>query len=149
MVSVFSRIDNWKRDLTTNHARLTDDAADEQLRPPLVRGIPAEVAGRIAAWVESQARWSLVNQKTLDEGLEMNLIRVTPIMRFTDDITVILRNEKEGTRVKATSQSRVGKGDLGQNPRNLKELVNFLLQSGQIVDPNARVASRTGINGRE
>ena len=68
----------------------------------------------------------------------MNLIRVTPIMRFTDDITVILRNEKEGTRVKATSQSRVGKGDLGQNPRNLKELVNFLLQSGQIVDPNAR-----------
>ncbi len=138
MVSVFSRIDNWKRDLTTNHARLTDDAADEQLRPPLVRGMPAEVAGRIAAWVESQARWSLVNQKTLDEGLEMNLIRVTPIMRFTDDITVILRNEKEGTRVKATSQSRVGKGDLGQNPRNLKELVNFLLQSGQIVDPNAR-----------
>ncbi len=138
MVSVFSRIDNWKRDLTTNHARLTDDAADEQLRPPLVRGIPAEVADRIAAWVESQARWSLVNQKTFDEGLEMNLIRVTPIMRFTDDITVILRNEKEGTRVKATSQSRVGKGDLGQNPRNLKELVNFLLQSGQIVDPNAR-----------
>lgn len=138
MVSVFSRIDNWKRDLTTNHARLTDDAADEQLRPPLVRGIPAEVADRIAAWVESQARWSLVNQKTLDEGLEMNLIRVTPIMRFTDDITVILRNEKEGTRVKATSQSRVGKGDLGQNPRNLKELVNFLSQSGQIVDPNAR-----------
>ena len=138
MVSVFSRIDNWKRDLTTNHARLTDDAADEQLRPPLVRGMPAEVAGRIAAWVESQARWSLVNQTTLDEGLEMNLIRVTPIMRFTDDITVILRNEKEGTRVKATSQSRVGKGDLGQNPRNLKELVNFLLQSGQIVDPNAR-----------
>ena len=137
MVSVFSRIDNWKRDLTTNHARLTDDATDEQLRPPLVRGIPAEVADRIAAWVESQARWSLVNQKTLDEGLEMNLIRVTPIMRFTDDITVILRNEKEGTRVKATSQSRVGKGDLGQNPRNLKELVNFLLQSGQIVDPNA------------
>ena len=138
MVSVFSRIDNWKRDLTTNHARLTDDAADEQLRPPLVRGIPAEVADRIAAWVESQTRWSLVNQKTFDEGLEMNLIRVTPIMRFTDDITVILRNEKEGTRVKATSQSRVGKGDLGQNPRNLKELVNFLLQSGQIVDPNAR-----------
>ena len=138
MVSVFSRIDNWKRDLTTNHARLTDDAADEQLRPPLVRGIPAEVADRIAAWVELQARWSLVNQKTFDEGLEMNLIRVTPIMRFTDDITVILRNEKEGTRVKATSQSRVGKGDLGQNPRNLKELVNFLLQSGQIVDPNAR-----------
>ena len=138
MVSVFSRIDNWKRDLTTNHARLTDDAADEQLRPPLVRGIPAEVADRIAAWVESQARWSLVNQKTFDEGLELNLIRVTPIMRFTDDITVILRNEKEGTRVKATSQSRVGKGDLGQNPRNLKELVNFLLQSGQIVDPNAR-----------
>ena len=65
----------------------------------------------------------------------MNLIRVTH-HAFYDDITVILRSER-GNSVKATSQSRVGKGDLGQNPRNLKELVNFLLQSGQIVDPNA------------
>ncbi|MFK8111816.1 MAG: DUF1499 domain-containing protein [Rubripirellula sp.] len=30
------------------------------------------------------------------------------------------------TRVEAQSQSRVGKGDLGQNPRNLKEIMSEL-----------------------
>ena len=51
-------------------------------------------------------------------------------MRFTDDIVVVLRTEGDLTRVQAQSQSRVGKGDLGQNPRNLKELVGYLKQAG-------------------
>jgi uncharacterized protein (DUF1499 family) len=130
MLSVFSRIDNWKRDLTTNHARLSDDAGDQQLRPPLIKGTPAEVAERIAAWVDQQGRWEIVDQQKIDQGVEMKLTRTTPIMRFTDDIDVVLRTEGDATRVQAQSQSRVGKGDLGQNPRNLKELVGQLLQAG-------------------
>lgn len=130
MLSVFSRIDNWKRDLTTNHARLTDDAGDQQLRPPLIKGTPAEVAERIAAWVDQQGRWEIVDQQKIDQGVEMKLTRTTPIMRFTDDIDVVLRTEGDATRVQAQSQSRVGKGDLGQNPRNLKELVGQLMQAG-------------------
>jgi uncharacterized protein (DUF1499 family) len=60
----------------------------------------------------------------------MKLTRTTPVMRFTDDIDVVLRAEGNSTRVQAESQSRVGKGDLGQNPRNLKELVGYLMQAG-------------------
>jgi uncharacterized protein (DUF1499 family) len=130
MLSVFSRIDNWKRDLTTNQARLSDDAGDEQLRPPLVSGTPTEVAERIVRWVGQTGRWQLVSQQKIDQGVEMKLTRTTSIMRFTDDIDVVLRAESDSTRVQAQSQSRIGKGDLGQNPRNLKELVGHLLQAG-------------------
>lgn len=130
LLSVFSRIDNWKRDLTTNQARLVADAPDEQLRPHMVTGTPAEVAGRITAWVQQQGRWQFVSQADISEGVELKLTRTTPIMRFTDDIVVVLRTEGDLTRVQAQSQSRVGKGDLGQNPRNLKELVGYLKQAG-------------------
>ncbi|MGB1707253.1 MAG: DUF1499 domain-containing protein, partial [Rubripirellula sp.] len=129
LLSVFSRIDNWKRDLTTNHARLSDDAGDELLRPPTVTGTPTEVAERIVAWADQQGRWEIVSQQQIDQGVEMKLTRTTPLMRFTDDIDVVLRAEGDATRVQAQSQSRIGKGDLGQNPRNLKELVGHLIQA--------------------
>jgi len=130
MLNVFSRIDNWKRDLTTNHARLSEDAGDEQLKPPLVAGTPAEVAKRLASWVDQEGRWKLISQQDIDQGVEMKLTRTTPIMRFVDDVDVVLRAEGDATRVQAQSQSRVGKGDLGQNPRNLKELVGQLVDAG-------------------
>ena len=130
LLSVFSRIDNWKRDLTTNQARLSENAADEQLRPPLVFGTPREVAERIARWTDEQGRWKLVSQQKIEQGVEMKLTRTTSIMRFTDDVDVFLRAEGDATRVQAQSQSRIGKGDLGQNPRNLKELVAHLMQTG-------------------
>ena len=116
MLSVFSRIDNWKRDLTTNQARLSADAVDEQLRPPLIVGTPTEVAERLTSWVDQQGRWKLVSQQKIDQGVEVKLTRTTSIMRFTDDIDVVLRAEGDSTRVQAQSQSRVGKGDLGQIP---------------------------------
>ena len=130
VLSVFSRIDNWKRDLTTNTARLSAEAVDEQLQPPLVGGAPTEVAARIVSWVDQQGRWKLVSQQQIEQGVEMKLTRTTSIMRFTDDIDVVLRPEGDSTRVQAQSQSRIGKGDLGQKPRNLKELVGHLMKAG-------------------
>ncbi|MDE0866385.1 MAG: DUF1499 domain-containing protein [Rubripirellula sp.] len=130
MLSVFFRIDSWKRDLTTNHARLASTAADEILRPPLLPSSTAEVADQIAAWAETQGKWKMVSRANVEGGVEVKLTRTTGIMRFTDDIQVILQPEGDGTRMEAESQSRVGKGDLGQNPRNLKELVGHLIQAG-------------------
>jgi len=95
----------------------------------MVTGTPTEVAERIVAWADQQGRWEIVSQKQIDQGVEMKLTRTTPLMRFTDDIDVVLRAEGDATRVQAQSQSRIGKGDLGQNPRNLKELVGHLIQA--------------------
>jgi hypothetical protein len=72
----------------------------------------------------------------------LRYIRKTPLLGFIDDITVTItavypannadttegaETTEEGTpvhrcRIDISSQSRVGKGDLGQNPRNIREL---------------------------
>jgi uncharacterized protein (DUF1499 family) len=48
--------------------------------------------------------------------------RTTRIFRFVDDISVLLEPAVGGTAVAARSGSRIGRGDLGQNRRNLAEL---------------------------
>jgi uncharacterized protein (DUF1499 family) len=45
------------------------------------------------------------------------------LFRFKDDITVRVINRGSERVLAAKSRSRVGKGDLGQNPRNLKQLL--------------------------
>lgn len=87
------------------------------------------VADQIAAWSEQQSRWALISRQTEGDNIAIHLTRTTPIFRFVDDIHVVLSKQQGGTRVDARSQSRVGKGDLGQNPRNLKELTGMLSQS--------------------
>jgi uncharacterized protein (DUF1499 family) len=52
--------------------------------------------------------------------------RRTRVFRFVDDVTIRLEPTEGGTRIRARSQSRIGKGDLGQNRRNLVELLQFL-----------------------
>ena len=45
---------------------------------------------------------------------------------FIDDIVLRIEATGTGIRVHARSESRVGKGDLGQNRRNLLELIRTL-----------------------
>jgi uncharacterized protein (DUF1499 family) len=59
----------------------------------------------------------------------LHVTRRTRVFRFVDDITIQLTEEAGGTRVDAESKSRFGKGDLGQNPRNLRELRKGLLET--------------------
>jgi uncharacterized protein (DUF1499 family) len=48
--------------------------------------------------------------------------RRTRLFRFVDDIYLLLLPAHDSTVVFARSASRVGRGDLGQNRRNLGEL---------------------------
>jgi uncharacterized protein (DUF1499 family) len=64
---------------------------------------------------------------------ELRLTRRTRTMRFVDDITVTLKSAEHGTMIHAASKSRIGKGDLGQNRRNILELweaINHKLSTG-------------------
>ncbi len=55
------------------------------------------------------------------------LTRTTRVFRFVDDVYVLVEPLPGGrSRLVARSASRVGKGDLGQNARNLKELWHAL-----------------------
>lgn len=126
LVNVFFQIENWKRDLTVNHAKLEENSQDPTLRPLLLSSSISDVADLIAEIAKQHAGWNLESRENIDDTLRLHLTRKTPILRFTDDIHVRLFPIEAGTRVEAESRSRIGKGDLGQNPRNLRELVDAL-----------------------
>ena len=140
MVGWMRRIDNWRRGLTSNWAELRDAHDDPELRPLHLRASPREVAERIRTWAERASRWRLIEVNDCQRGttspeppsarsrtsIQLQLTRRTRIFRFVDDVRVVLTPSGSGTQVGAESRSRVGKGDLGQNRRNLKELVRGL-----------------------
>jgi uncharacterized protein (DUF1499 family) len=49
-------------------------------------------------------------------------VRKTRLFRFRDDVTARVRPDPDGAWLELTSVSRLGRGDVGQNPRNLEEL---------------------------
>ena len=130
-ICIAVQIDDWSRDLTTNYAETHADASDPRLRSLRLKAKPEEIRRIIAAFTRNNTGWELVDsQVSLDES-RIKLIHITPIMRFVDDVQIILRaspsgTPPSGTLVDISSHSRVGKADLGQNPRNIYELYQAL-----------------------
>ncbi len=56
----------------------------------------------------------------------MRAVRKTRLFGFEDDVTARVCPDPDGARLGLTSASRLGKGDLGQNPRNLTELLRAI-----------------------
>lgn len=63
------------------------------------------------------------------------LTRRTRLFRFVDDVHVIAEPTPNGTRLLLRSASRVGKDDLGQNARNLQELIAALDARARATSP--------------
>jgi uncharacterized protein (DUF1499 family) len=124
-----SRLENWKRDLTSNAAQLDADSPDPTLRPFNLPIPLQEAAERTQNWVGGMSRWSVESIDGSEGTVILHVTRRTLVFRFVDDITIQLTEEAGGTRVDAESKSRFGKGDLGQNPRNLRELRKGLLET--------------------
>lgn len=126
-IFVFSHVDDWSRDLTQNTA--WTDEASETLKPLRVAKSPESVKSDLMKVVESMSNWSVEDDgEGSDNGamrMKIHLVRTTPIMRFKDDIwvTLVPSDSGDGTVVQVRSQSRLGRGDLGQNPRNIRELL--------------------------
>lgn len=128
--------DRFARGMTTNVAVLDDRDADPRLRPWHCPLPPEMVVRHVANWVQSDPQWDFRDDPPAPHDTEIHLVRRTAILRFVDDVTVTLSPEKidaadpadsadsgsPGTLVHARSQSRIGKGDLGQNRRNLTAL---------------------------
>lgn len=118
-------IDDWQRDLSTNVAQTQIEHADPTLRCLVLPVDPTAAAAQVRAVAAGLTGWRESKLAT-DSATELRFERTTRWFRFVDDITVQLTAIEGGTRVSATSRSRVGKGDLGQNPRNLRELLGPL-----------------------
>ena len=72
--------------------------------------------------LEELPRWTL--ERKVDG--DIHAIRRSRLFRFKDDVTVNLASQDTGTEASFESASRAGKGDLGQNLRNLRELLGAI-----------------------
>ncbi len=128
VISILIRIDDWSRDWTTNFAVLDEAAADVRLRPLHLSASPRVVSEQLQQWAERTPRWNVESADTSDTSARLHLIRTTPLWRFADDVRVEISVQDGETILNAESRSRVGKGDLGQNPRNLRALVEAVTE---------------------
>ncbi len=124
LVAVALQVDDWSRDLTTNRAATSQDAADPLLRSLEVAASAEEIEEAIAQFVDRSVAWT--GNSNPKSTSPIFLIRTSRLFHFADDVQVFLQPTATGTRIDIASKSRVGKGDLGQNPRNVRELMRML-----------------------
>ena len=116
-------VEDWSRDLTTNHAETRQSAANPLLQPLTLPGDRTQATTQVTDAIVQLNNWSIESITTEGKRTIIHATRTTPLFKFTDDIRVYLNDVDDGVQITATSQSRVGKGDLGQNPRNIAELM--------------------------
>ena len=108
----------WLRWLTRNWSD-TEKGNDSALAPPELPLPPEAAMHRLRSVVYHLPRWRIEASDL--QAWTLHAVRFTRL-GFIDDIHVRLEVVPGGTRVRARSASRVGKGDFGQNRRNLIEL---------------------------
>jgi uncharacterized protein (DUF1499 family) len=92
---------------------------------PLILPVPpSEALRHIEEAVKRLSLWKTEASDPIRHTV--HLTRTTRVFRFTDDIRLTVEAAEGGSRVRGRSQSRVGLSDLGQNRRNLSELIRVL-----------------------
>ncbi len=111
--------------LTKNRAETSSAHIDPALRSrryPLASGL---LFNTVLEAVKSLPRWKIVEQD-LEKG-EIHAERQTRLFKFVDDVVISVRAAEDGgSGLDVRSSSRVGKGDLGQNARNILEFLKAL-----------------------
>ena len=59
-------------------------------------------------------------------GSEIQAVHSTKLFHFKDDVTIRIKRQGGTTRVSVRSKSRVGKADLGQNARTIRQFLGEL-----------------------
>lgn len=101
----------------SNVAVTAEGADDPRLHPHVYPLSPLQTAHAVVDAIDSLPRWEVVAGK---DGV-IWATRRTRVFRFVDDVYLLLLPAHDSTVVFARSASRVGRGDLGQNRRNLGE----------------------------
>jgi uncharacterized protein (DUF1499 family) len=116
---------SWLDGFTRNWADLTTEASDPDLRPVVLPFSPEEAVEWASSVIRKMSRWSVV-ESAPREG-RLHATHRTLVWRFVDDVHLRFEPDpRGGVRITGRSRSRVGKGDLGQNARNLRELTRSL-----------------------
>lgn len=116
----------------TNRSATAPDAKDAGLRTrfyPLPLEKVEDAARQVALQLSTYGqKWRLpYTGRADDTPLQRSLDIEVPVLVFTDDLTVTIQSESpDQSRVDVTSQSRVGKGDFGENRRHILQFLAAL-----------------------
>jgi uncharacterized protein (DUF1499 family) len=126
VIVVVVQLDDVSRDLTTNWAETSWAGGDSLLKPMSIEQSMEDVVAAVKHAASDLDRWELVGEGADTTSTVLAYVRTSRVFRCKDD--VVVRVEEQGTSclVTATSRSRVGGGDLGQNPRNLRALLGAI-----------------------
>lgn len=83
---------------------------------------PSRLLDTVGRAIEKLPRWRVQSRTET----EIKATRTTRLLRFVDDVAIDVEARGDGSRARISSASRVGKGDLGQNVRNIQELLEAL-----------------------
>jgi len=98
---------------------------DTELRPRTYSATRADVIAACEHVAQNATRWALVS--TDKDAGTLHATHTTRIFRWVDDVNITLTETSPGKiTVNVKSESRVGKGDLGQNAFNVKDFLNHL-----------------------
>ncbi|MEZ6141890.1 MAG: DUF1499 domain-containing protein [Zavarzinella sp.] len=106
----------------THNVADTAAGTHADLQPVVVHVPPAELVTTIVAQVGAMPRWHV--ESSTEQ--QIHLTRRTRLFRFIDDIFLTISHHESGALVHFRSKSRLGKGDLGQNRRNILQLIAHL-----------------------
>jgi uncharacterized protein (DUF1499 family) len=112
----------------TNIAQTDLNSPDPQLHSRFYRASAKDVARTVQNAVPQLKtygrRWKL--GETTEQNEETTIRCQVPVLVFTDDVVVSLQETSGRTRLDVRSQSRIGKGDFGENKRHLLQLLRHL-----------------------
>jgi hypothetical protein len=120
---LFGYVDDWSRDFTRNSASISPDAEDSRLHP-LVSRLSTEHLVEAARRAGGRIRtWEHIGDANEGNTTLVLFERTSRIWRFKDDIIIIIEDLGRERMISGKSESRIGFGDLGQNPRNLRRFL--------------------------
>jgi uncharacterized protein (DUF1499 family) len=93
------------------------------LQPRAYAQSESAVARAARAAVDRLPRFTFVGAGSGRGGSELQAVAKAPVIPIKSDVTVRIRREKGATRVSVRSKSRSGPIDLGQNARNVRQLL--------------------------
>jgi len=113
---------------TKNWADLEVNPRDPTLKA-IVWSIPHDQAVEKAAEIlGGLERWNV--EASDGKAGTLHATHKTRFWRFSDDVNLRFEPIPGGTRITGRSNSRIGKADFGQNPRNLRELATAFKSPG-------------------
>jgi len=126
-------IDDWSRDWVEHEATLRFEPTHRRVAQLLIAppGHPSHVS--MSEWSDA-VQWAGNRIKNLEfsgevsdrDTLILTFVRTHRLLRLKDDVTVRVTRVGAEQTIETHSKARLGIGDLGRNPRNIRRLYDEL-----------------------